>query len=68
MPIYGIVQTDAREENRATFGYHAFAGLMFPIGDRITLSAEFRYHAAKGRFKTTARSRTSTTSISAATP
>lgn len=49
--IYGITQTDAREENRATIGYHAFAGLMFPIGDRITLSAEFRYHAAKGKFK-----------------
>jgi opacity protein-like surface antigen len=51
VPIYGITQTDAREENRATIGYHAFAGLMFPIGNRITLSAEFRYHAAKGKFK-----------------
>jgi opacity protein-like surface antigen len=49
--IYGITQTDAREENRATIGYHAFAGLMFPIGDRITLSAEVRYQAAKGKFK-----------------
>ncbi len=51
VPIYGIIQTDAREDTRATFGYHAFAGLMFPIGDRVTLSAEVRYHAAKGRFK-----------------
>jgi opacity protein-like surface antigen len=49
--IYGITPTDAREENRVALGYHAFAGLMFPIGDRITLSAEFRYHAAQGRFK-----------------
>lgn len=49
--IYGITQTDVREENRVTVGYHAFAGLMFPIGERITLSAEFRYHAAKGQFK-----------------
>lgn len=49
--IYGITQTDAREQNRVSVGYHAFAGLMFPIGDRITLSAEVRYHAAKGKFK-----------------
>jgi opacity protein-like surface antigen len=51
VPIYGIAQTDAREETRTAVGYHAFAGLMFPIGDRITLSAEVRYHAAKGHFK-----------------
>ncbi len=49
--IYGITQTDAREQSRTTVGYHAFAGLMFPIGDRITLSAEVRYHSAKGKFK-----------------
>jgi hypothetical protein len=51
VPIYGITQTDAREDTRVTFGYHAFAGLMVPIGNRITISAEVRYHAAKGTFK-----------------
>ncbi len=49
--VYGITQTDARESSRTTLGYHAFGGLMVPIGDRVTLSAEFRYNAAKGKFK-----------------
>jgi opacity protein-like surface antigen len=50
IPIYGIYQTDAREDTRVAFGYHAFAGLMFPIGNRVTISAEFRYHAATGKW------------------
>jgi opacity protein-like surface antigen len=49
--IYKIKQTDARENNRITFGYHAFGGLMFPIGNRITLEAEFRYRIGNGKFK-----------------
>ena len=51
VPIYGIAPTDAREGSRVTFGYHAFAGLMVPIGNRITVSAEVRYHAANGKFR-----------------
>ncbi len=31
-------------------GYHAFAGLQFPIGYRATIDAEARYHWAKGKF------------------
>jgi hypothetical protein len=53
VPIYGIVQTDTRQNARVAFGYHGFAGLMVPIGNRITLSAEARYHAAKGKFSAT---------------
>ncbi|MCJ7645236.1 MAG: hypothetical protein MUP28_12285 [Candidatus Aminicenantes bacterium] len=49
--IYKIFQTDAREDSRIAFGYHAFGGLMFPIGNRITLEAEFRYRVGKGTFK-----------------
>ena len=49
--IYKINQTDARENNRISFGYHAFGGLMFPIGNRITLEAEFRYRIGRGQFK-----------------
>jgi opacity protein-like surface antigen len=49
--IYKISQTDAREDSRIAFGYHAFGGLMFPIGNRITLEAEFRYRIGKGTFK-----------------
>ena len=42
---------DVRESSRINFGYHAFGGLMYPIGNRITLEAEFRYRMGKGRFK-----------------
>jgi opacity protein-like surface antigen len=48
---YPIQSADLRENNRITFGYHAFGGLMFPIGNRITLEAEFRYRIGWGQFK-----------------
>lgn len=48
--IYGISQVDTRQNARVALGYHGFAGLMVPVGNRITLSAEFRYHSAKGKF------------------
>ncbi len=50
VPIYGISLTNARQDTRVALGYHAFAGLMVPIGDRVTLTAEARYHSAKGKF------------------
>jgi len=48
--IFGISQVDARQSTRVAWGYHAFAGLMVPIGNRVTVSAEFRYQSAKGKF------------------
>jgi opacity protein-like surface antigen len=48
--IYSIWPTDAREENKITFGYHVFGGLMFPVGNRVTLDIEFKYNNAKGTF------------------
>jgi hypothetical protein len=38
-------------ETRAVLGYHAFAGLMVPIGYRLTLETEARYHVAKARLQ-----------------
>ncbi len=49
IPVYPVTVENAREKGTA-FGYHAFAGLQFPIGFRATLDAEVRYHKAKGRF------------------
>jgi opacity protein-like surface antigen len=48
---YPIQSANLREDKRISFGYHAFGGLMVPIGNRITLEAEFRYRFGKGRFK-----------------
>ena len=38
-------------ETRVVLGGHAFAGLMFPIGYRLTIEGEARYHFAKVRFQ-----------------
>lgn len=46
----GVYPTDAREENRLTFGYHAFGGIMIPMGRRITIDVEFKYNIVKGNF------------------
>jgi len=44
-PIY---QTDAREENKITIGFHAFGGIMVPVANRISIEAEFKYNLLKG--------------------
>jgi hypothetical protein len=44
--IYPVVLA-AASETRAVIGGHAFAGLMFPIGYRLTLEVEARYHYVK---------------------
>ena len=44
--IYPVVLA-AAHETRAVIGGHAFAGLEFPIGYRLTLEAEARYHYAR---------------------
>jgi opacity protein-like surface antigen len=47
--VYPVISVNSRERGVA-FGYHAFAGLQFPIGYRATIDAEARYHWAKGKF------------------
>lgn len=47
-PIYEV---NGREENRVSFGYHIFGGVMLPIANRISLDAEVKYNRATGHFK-----------------
>lgn len=49
--IYPDYLADLQETNRFAIGYHAFAGLMFPVAQRFTLEAEFKYNYAHGKFK-----------------
>lgn len=49
IPVYPVISVNTRERGTA-FGFHALAGLQFPIGYRATIDAEARYHWAKGRF------------------
>lgn len=49
VPIYGIYQTDARQESKFTVGFHGFAGVMFPIASRLAVEAEFKYNYGKGK-------------------
>ncbi|MGZ7065123.1 MAG: hypothetical protein ACXVI6_02075 [Candidatus Aminicenantales bacterium] len=48
--IYPVVPVQLHE-SRTVIGGHAFAGLMFPIGYRLTLEGEARYHFAKVKFQ-----------------
>ena len=47
---YPVYATDAREENKLKIGYHALGGVMFPIANRISIEAEFKYNFLKGNF------------------
>jgi opacity protein-like surface antigen len=52
--IYPIYSVDAREgENfpKLTYGFQLFGGAMVPIGNRLTLDAEFKYSHATGKLK-----------------
>ncbi|HYA48411.1 MAG TPA: hypothetical protein VEG35_01825 [Burkholderiales bacterium] len=49
--IYPVDFVNAHE-TRLVLGEHLFAGLMVPIGYRLTLEAEARYHFAKADFRT----------------
>ena len=42
---------DAREENRISFGFHVFGGIMVPIANRISMEGEFKYNQGSGNFK-----------------
>lgn len=48
--IYPIDIVNGREKG-TEFSYHAFGGFDFPIGYRLTLMAEVRYHYSKPAFK-----------------
>jgi len=50
--IYPIITVDAWENNRISFGYHAFGGIMVPFTKRMTFEVEFKYNVAKGNFRT----------------
>jgi hypothetical protein len=48
--VYPVVGADAHE-TRVVLGGHAFAGFMIPVGYRMTIEAEARYHYAKVNFR-----------------
>jgi len=48
--IYPVVPVQLHE-TRTVLGGHGFAGIMFPIGYRLTLEGEARYHFAKVKFQ-----------------
>jgi hypothetical protein len=48
--VHPVVGADAHE-TRVVLGGHAFAGVMIPIGYRLTIEAEARYHFAKVTFR-----------------
>ena len=47
---YPINSVDAHEGLSTAWGWHAFAGLMYPIGNRLTLDVSFKYNSAHGNF------------------
>ena len=53
--VYPIVSVDTWEGQGGlgsiAFGYHVFGGFMYPIGNRLTLSAEFKYSVAKANME-----------------
>lgn len=48
--IFPVVGANAHE-TRVVLGGHVFAGIMFPIGYRLTLEGEARYHFAQTTFR-----------------
>jgi opacity protein-like surface antigen len=49
--VYPVAIVDTREQNRISFGYQAFAGVMVPVGQRMTVEGEFKYNYAKGKME-----------------
>jgi hypothetical protein len=48
--VYPILEVDDRQDARISVGFQAFVGSMVTVAEQITLSVEFRYHAATGKF------------------
>ncbi len=49
--IKSIFPPDGVEDNRISFGYHAFGGVMVPFTKRMTFEVEFKYNVARGELK-----------------
>ncbi len=49
--IYPVNFVDAWENNKLSFGYHAFGGVMVPFTQRMTFEVEFKYNRARGELK-----------------
>lgn len=48
--IYPVEGRDIREENKIKVGFHALGGIMFPVANRISVEAEFKFNLAEGKF------------------
>lgn len=48
---YPTYTVDAREENKLSFGFHVFGGVLLPIANRISMEAEVKYNKLNGAFK-----------------
>lgn len=53
VPVFPIYYVDVRESNfgRIGFGYQLFGGLMYPIGNRMTIDGTFQYNSATANMK-----------------
>jgi len=49
--IKSVFPPDGVEDNRISFGYHAFGGIMVPFTRRMTFEVEFKYNRAQGELK-----------------
>jgi len=49
--IYPVWADDWQENNKLSFGYHAFGGVMVPFTQRMTFEVEFKYNRARGELK-----------------
>ncbi len=45
--IYPVYLADTRDDNRFALGYQGFAGIMIPVGNRMTVEGEFKYTSCK---------------------
>ena len=46
--IFPVEGAYLREENKVKVGFHALGGVIFPIANRISIEAEFKYNFAEG--------------------
>ncbi len=47
-PVYSV---DAREENKVSFGFHVFGGIILPVANRVSVEGEVKYNRLTGSFK-----------------
>lgn len=48
-PIYSVDVLEGKSFGKIGFGYHLLGGLMYPIGNRLTVEGEFKYNKATGK-------------------